>query len=51
MQESEVSDAKFVHFKEVEKMVKNSDPTLVPVDGEGYDQLFIILEKRFGNKL
>jgi isopentenyldiphosphate isomerase len=48
LQKEEVSEAKFVHYKELEKMVKNSDKSLIELD-EIYYKLFEILDKRFNN--
>ena len=47
LQKEEVSEAKFVHYKELQSMVKNGDKTLVEHD-EIYDKLFEILDGIFG---
>ncbi len=45
MQESEVQDLKYIHWKELKKRVDASDPTLVPHEEE-YKLLFEYLETK-----
>ena len=46
VQEEEVSEVKFVHYKEFENMVRTSDPSLIHYD-EGHYKVIEILNKRF----
>lgn len=49
IQKEEVSEVKFVSYKELQEMVKNKDKTLVEHD-EIHDKLFPILEERFNEE-
>jgi len=47
LQEEEVSEVKYVHYSELEKMILNNDPTIVPVRNPDYAELFFAeLRKR-----
>ncbi|KAL0491974.1 nudix hydrolase [Acrasis kona] len=47
LQESEVSDAQFVHYSIIEKMYREFNKKFVQIHDDSYYQLFDILKKRY----
>lgn len=45
-QEEEVSEVKFINYKELKKLIESKDPTFVP-HAEEYKLLFEVLEKNY----
>jgi len=46
LQKEEVSDVKFINYVELEELVKNGDPTIVP-HPNSYSRIFKIVHKRY----